>query len=258
MSKTKAPFETVRPGCVRFRPSTEVLLHRWGQGCDESPHTGARHILQASGYSFRSIGGKHYVEGLKCPHCESEQVAERGEAPMPACFVVPGTYRPRGSVPTSVHCAACGQASKPSNLVETLYDSKPARLAFLQKHCGGAKPIEQRWTAARHDGLLALANSAEAALDEVADQFPKEAELCLCFAIERPNVAELEKLPYVKVPLSDRGEVKAAAWHGAAPTLDERARYMAWQRRAQETRRREIERRTRLVAAELERELPPL
>jgi hypothetical protein len=144
---------------------------------------------------------------------------------------------------------------KPSQLVEALYPSKPRRLAFLQKHCGGARPQEQRWVAARHDGKVALADSAEAAMDAVADQFPKEAELCLLLGIEQPNVADLE-LPHVTVPLSERGEVKALGWHGERPTLDEQARYQAWHRRAKERRQREIERRTRLVRAELERETP--
>ncbi|MDH3653327.1 MAG: hypothetical protein OEN21_03585 [Myxococcales bacterium] len=222
--KAKAPFETVRPGCARFQPSLEKLLHRWAQGCDENPHSGARHILQASGYTFRSVGGVNYAVGLACPACEAAQVAERGEAVTPSCFLVLGSYRPKGSTPTSVKCAACGQVSKPSNLAETLYDSKPKRLAFLQKHCAGARPQEQRWVAARHDGKVVLADSAEAAMDEVADQFPKEAELCLCFGIEQPNVAELE-LPYVTVPLSERGEVKVLVWHGERVTPNEQARH---------------------------------
>jgi len=127
---------------------------------------------------------------------------------------------------------------------------------FLQAHCAGARPPEQRWVAARHDGKVALADCAEAALDEVApDQFPKEAELCLCFGIERPDVAELE-LPYVRVPLSERGEVTVLGWHGERVTPGEEARHAKWLRRAKEERQREIERRTRLVQAEIERETP--
>jgi len=152
--KAKAPFETVRPGCARFQPSLEKLLHRWAQGCDENPHSGARHILQASGYTFRSVGGVNYAVGLACPACEAAQVAERGEAVTPSCFLVLGSYRPKGSTPTSVKCAACGQVSKPSNLAETLYDSKPKRLAFLQstarargrKNSGGwLRGMTARW-----------------------------------------------------------------------------------------------------------------
>ena len=181
----KTPFNVVRPGAVRFAPSLEVLLARWARGCDESPHTTARHILQASGYTFRSVGGEHYAVGFKCPACDAEQVSERGEAPTPSCCLTAGgEYRPGGqSNPRSLRCRACGRVFKPSQLVEALYDSKPKRLAFLQKHCGGAKPQEQRWVAARHDGKVAVAADAEAAMDEVApDTFPAEMELCLLLA----------------------------------------------------------------------------
>ena len=68
-------------------------------------------------------------------------------------------------------------------------------------------------------------------------------------------MAELE-LPYVTVPLSDRGEVTVLGWHGERVTPSEEARHASWHRRAKETRQREIERRTRLVRAELERETP--
>ena len=88
------------------------------------------------------------------------------------------------------------------------------------------------------------------------DSFPPEVELCLCFAIEKPaNVAGLE-LPYVAVPLSERGEITRLGWHGERPSGDEQARHAKWLRRAKEARHREIERRTRLVRAELERETP--
>jgi hypothetical protein len=258
--KAKAPFETVRAGCVRLRPSTEVLLARWARGCDESPHTSATHVLNASGFSFVSVVGENtgtYAQNFACPHCESEQAAERGAPPTPSCFLTGGQYRPRGqSNPRSLQCRACGRVTKPSALVEHLYPSKPKRLAFLQKHCGGARPIEGRWVAARHDGKVAVAADAEAAMDEVApDTFPSEMELCLLLAIEQPNVAELE-LPFVKVALSERGEVKALGWHGERPTPAEQARHASWQRRAREQRQREIERRTRLVRAEIERETP--
>lgn len=257
MSKEeKAPFQTVRPGWVRFVPSLEVLLARWARGCDENPHTTARHILQASGYTFRSVGGEHYAVGFKCPVCEAEQVAERGEAPTPACFLVGGDYRPGRSNPKSLRCRACGRVSKPSFLVEHVYASKPKRRAFLEQHCAGARPREQRWVAARHDSKVGLADSAEAAMDAVADQFPKEAKLCLCLGIEKPSVAELEKLPFVTVPLSERGEVTVLSWHGERVTPKEQALHANCQRRAKERRQREIERRTRLVRAELERETP--
>jgi hypothetical protein len=255
--KEKLPFDVVRPGCARFRPSTEVLLVRWAQGCDEDPHSGARHILQASGYTFRSVGGVNYAVGLACPACEAAQVAERGEAVTPSCFLVPGSYRPKGSTPTSVKCAACGQVSKPSFLVEALYDSKPKRLAFLQKHCGGSRPREWRWVAARHDGKVAVSGDAESVMDLAApDTFPPEMELCLLLGIEQPiDAADLE-LPYVTVLLSDRGEVTVLGWHGERVTPSEEARHASWHRRAKERRQREIERRTRLVRAELERENP--
>jgi len=153
--KEKLPFDVVRPGCARFTPSLEVLLHRWAQGCDEDPHSGARHILQASGYTFRSVGGVNYAVGLACPACEAEQVAERGEALTPSCFLVPGSYRPKGSTPTSVKCAACGQVSKPSILAATLYDSKLARRRFLEQQCAGSRPRERRWVAAPRKGKAA-------------------------------------------------------------------------------------------------------
>lgn len=77
----------------------------------------------------------------------------------------------------------------------------------------------------------------------------------MCFGIERPDVAELE-LPYVRVPLSERGEVTVLGWHGERVTPGEEARHAKWLRRAKEERQREIERRTRLVQAEIERETP--
>lgn len=258
--KEKPPFDVVRPGCARFTPSTEVLLARWARGCDENPFTSATHVLKESGFSFVSLVGEHagtYAQGFACPHCESEQAAARGEAPTPSCFLTGGQYRPGGqSNPRSLQCRACGRVSKPSALVEAMYPSKPKRLAFLQEHCGGAKPIEQRWVAARHDGKVAVAADAETAMDEVApDTFPPEMDSCLLLAIEQPNVAELE-LPYVAVPLSDRGEVTVLRWHGERITPSEEARHASWHRRAKERRQREIERRTRLVRAELERETP--
>jgi hypothetical protein len=68
-------------------------------------------------------------------------------------------------------------------------------------------------------------------------------------------VAELE-LPYLTVELSERGEVKALGWHGERPTVNEEARHAGWLRRARQQRQRELDRRTRLVRAELERETP--
>ncbi len=259
--KEKLPFNVVRPGCARFVPSLEVLLARWAQSCDENPHLSATHVLKASGFSFLSLAGEHagtYAVGFKCPHCEAEQVAERGALPTPSCFLTNGHYRPHGqqSNPRSLQCRACNRLSKPSFLIEALYPSKPKRLAFLQKHCGGAKPVERRWVAARHDGKVAVAGDAESAMDLAApDTFPPEMELCLLLGIEPPIAADLE-LPYVTVPLSERGEVTVRGWHGERVTPSEEARHASWHRRAKETRRREIERRTRLVRADLERETP--
>ncbi|MDH3201593.1 MAG: hypothetical protein OEM15_11935 [Myxococcales bacterium] len=259
--KAKAPFETVRAGCARFTPSLEVLLARWAAGCDESPHTSATHILKESGFSFVSLVGKlagTYAQGFACPHCGAKEAAERGEAPTPSCFLTGGQYRASGqSNPRSLQCRSCGRVTKPSALVEHLYPSKPKRLAFLQQHCGGAKPQEQRWTAARHDGAVAVAGDAESAMDRVApDTFPPEMELCLLLGIEQPiDAADLE-LPYVAVALSERGEIKTLGWHGERPSMDEQARYHTWHRAAARERQKEIERRTRLVTAELEREVP--
>jgi hypothetical protein len=169
---------------------------------------------------------------------------------------VSGHYRPNNSNPTSVKCAACGRFTLPSELPEYLHPTKPKRLAFLEAHCGGVKPQERRWVAARLDGKVATATEAEGAVDQVSpDTFAPEVELCLLLAIEKPNVAELE-LPYVAVELSERGEVKALGWHGERPTVNEEARRTDWLRRAKQQRQREIERRTRLVRAELERETP--
>ena len=256
------PFNVVRPGCARFEPSLEKLLSRWAVGCDESPFTNARHVLDASGYAFRSMasktGGEYFAVDFACPHCEAEQVATRGEAPTPACFLTGGSYGPsRAADPRSLRCRACGRVSKPSFLVEHLHPSKPERKAFLEQHCRGARPPERQWVAARHDGTVAVATEAEAAIDEVAPStFPPEVEICLCFAIEQPaNVAELE-LPYARVPLSERGEITRLGWHGEPPTANEQARHGKWLRRAKEARQREIERKMRLVRDELERETP--
>jgi hypothetical protein len=83
-----------------------------------------------------------------------------------------------------------------------------------------------------------------------------EIELCLVLAIEQPLDAASLDLPYRRVPLSMRGEVKTLGWHGERPTVDEQARYHAWHRAASRERQQEIERRTRLATAELEREVP--
>jgi hypothetical protein len=142
-------------------------------------------------------------------------------------------------------------------LVEHLYPSKPERLTFLEEHCEGVKPQEQRWVAARHEGEAAIAEVAEDAVDRVVETtYPPEIELCLMLAIEQPlDVASLD-VPYLRVPLSTRGEVKTLGWHGERPTLSEQARYHAWHRAASRERQQEAERRTRLVTAELEREVP--
>jgi hypothetical protein len=146
---------------------------------------------------------------------------------------------------------------KPSALVEHLHHSKPKRRAFLEAHCGGAKPQEQRWVVAHHEEKTAIAEVAEDAVDRVIETaYRPEIELCLVLAIEQPLDAASLDLPYRRVPLSMRGEVKTLGWHGERPTVDEQARYHAWHRAASRERQQEIERRTRLATAELEREVP--
>ena len=263
MSESKQPkFETVRQGCVRVRPSTEVLLARWAQGCDENPFTSARHVLKKSGFSFVSLVGKHagtYARDFECPHCGEKESAERGEAPTPSCFLTAGSYRPRGqqSNPDSLQCRACARVTKPSVLVEHLYPSKPARLAFLQEHCGGSQAVELRWTIARLEGKTAIAEVTEDAIDRVVETaYPSEIELCMVLAIEPPIEAASLDLPYLPVLLSTRGEVKTLGWHGERPTAGEQARYHTWHHTASRERQQEIERRTRLATAELAREVP--
>jgi hypothetical protein len=142
-------------------------------------------------------------------------------------------------------------------LVEHLYPSKPERLTFLEEHCERVKPQEQRWVAARHEGKAAIAEFAEDAVDRVVETtYPSEIELCLMLAIEQPLDAASLGLAFLRVPLSTRGEVKTLGWHGERPTLNEQARYHAWHRAASRERQQEAERRTRLVTAELEREVP--
>jgi len=97
---------------------------------------------------------------------------------------------------------------------------------------------------------------AEDAVDRVVETvYPTEIELCLVLAIEHPLDAASLDLPHLRVPLSTRGEVKTLGWHGERPTADEQARYNAWHRAASRERQQEIERRTRLATAELEREV---
>ena len=67
-------------------------------------------------------------------------------------------------------------------------------------------------------------------------------------------MAELE-LPYVTVPLADRGEVTVLAWHGEKPTGNEKARHEDWLRRVRQERTAEIEQRTAVFRAELEHTL---
>jgi hypothetical protein len=254
--RSKGPFDVVREGCARFVPSLDTLLARWAEGCDQSFHTNAGHILKASGYTFRSIDGRHFAEGFACPHCAAERVADRSKEATPSCFLVGGNYQPNGGTPRSLQCRACRGVTRPSALPEYLHPTKPKRRAFLEAHCGGAKPQERRWVAARLDGKVATASEAETAIDKVSpDTFSPQVELCLLLAIETPNLAELE-LPYLTVELSERGEVKALGWHGERPTVNEEARHADWLRRARRQRQREIERRTQLVRAELERETP--
>jgi hypothetical protein len=73
--------------------------------------------------------------------------------------------------------------------------------------------------------------------------------------IEQPIDAASLDLPYLRVPLSARGEIKTLGWHGEQPTVNEQARYHAWHRAASRERQQEIERRTRLATVELEREI---
>ena len=54
----------------------------------------------------------------------------------------------------------------------------------------------------------------------------------------------------------ERGEVKALGWHGERPTGTEEARHADWLHRQRQKRQQEIERRVRLLRAELERETP--
>jgi hypothetical protein len=249
-------FETVRQGCVRFVPSVEVLLARWAEACDRSTHTGAPRILEASGHTLRFFDGTLRAVDFACPHCEAELVAERDKPPRPACYAVGGDYRPDRSNPKSVQCAACRATMKPSALIEHLHPSKPKRREFLELHCRGAKPQERRWVVAHHEGKTATAEMAEDAVDRVVETaYPPEIELCLMLAIEQPLDAASLDLPYLRVPLSTRGEVKTLGWHGERPTVDEQARYHAWHRAASRERQQEIERRTRLATAELEREV---
>jgi hypothetical protein len=254
---TKAPFEVVRQGCARFVPSLELLLTRWAEGCDQSPHTTATVILEASRHRFVYADGRPCVEDFPCPACGAELVAERGKPPRPACYFVGGTYGPgNSSNPRSLQFEACGAVTKPSALVEHLYPSKPKRRKFLETRCGGAKPQERRWVAARLDGKVLVSPEAEAAIDELTEStYPPAVELCLLVAIEAPSgVAELE-LPHVTVPLTERGEVKVLAWHGERPSGNEQGRHADWLRRAREERQREIEKRTAVFRGELERTL---
>jgi len=249
-------FETVRQGCVRFVPSVEVLLARWAEACDHSPHTSATRILEASGYTLRFFDGTCRAVDFACPHCKAELVAERGKPPRPTCYAVGGDYRPDRSNPRSVQCEACRAITKPSALVEHLHPSKPKRRKFLEAHCGAAKPQERRWVVTHHEGKTATAEMTEDAVDRVVESaYPSEIELCLMLAIEQPIDAASLDLPYLRVSLSTRGEVKTLGWHGERPTVAEQARYHAWHRAAARERQQEIERRTRLATAELEREV---
>lgn len=251
---TKAPFEVVREGCARFAPSLELLLTRWAEGCDRNPHTSATAILEASRHRTVYVDGRRRVEDLPCPACGAELVAERGKPPRPALYFVGGTYRPgANSNPRSLQCEACNFVTKPSGLVEHLYPSKPKRRKFLETHCGGSKPQEWRWVVARHDGKTVLAAEAEDAVDQLTETtYPREIELCLLLGIEAPSgVAELE-LPYVAVPLTDRGELTVLAWHGERPSGNEQARHADWLRRVKQERAAEIEQRTAAFRAELQ------
>lgn len=69
-----------------------------------------------------------------------------------------------------------------------------------------------------------MAADAEGAIDGVPENtYPPEVELCLLLAIEAPlGMAEIE-LPYVTLPLTDRGEVTVLAWHGEKPMGNEEA-----------------------------------
>jgi len=250
-------FETVRQGCVRFVPSLEVELSRWAEGCDHNPHTSAPRILKASGYTLSFVDGKLRVDDFACPHCEAELVAERDKPSRPACYAVGGDYRPDGSNPKSIQCEACRAIWKPSALVEHLHPSKPERQRFLETHCGGAKPQEKRWVVAHHEGTTATAEMAEDAIDRVVETaYPPEIDACLVLAIEQPLDAVSLDLPYLRVPLSASGLIKTLGWHGERPTVNEQARYHVWHRAASRERQQEIDRRTRLATAELEREVP--
>jgi hypothetical protein len=257
MSESEQPkFETVCEGCARFVPSPEVLLARWAEACDLNPHTTAIHILEAGGYTLRYFDSTLRAVDFACPHCEAELVTERDKPSRPACHTVGGDYRPDRSNPKSIQCEACRAHMKPSALVEILYPSKPKRLEFLEAHCGGAKPQEKRRVVARHEGKTATAEGAEDAIDRVVESaYPPEIELCLMLTIEQPIDAASLDLPYLRVPLSARGEIKTLGWHGEQPTVNEQARYHAWHRAASRERQQEIERRTRLATVELEREI---
>jgi hypothetical protein len=101
-----------------------------------------------------------------------------------------------------------------------------------------------------------LALEAEDAIDELVEStYPAEIELCLLLGIEAPlDAAELE-LPFVAVPLTERGEVKVLGWHGERPTVNEEARHADWLRRVDAERQREIEQRTAAFRAELKHTL---
>jgi hypothetical protein len=205
---------------------------------------------------LRFFDGTLRVVDFACPNCKTELVAERDKPPRPACYAVGGDHSPDRNYPKSFQCEACRTLWKPSALVEHLHPSKPERRAFLEAHCGGAKPQERRWVVAHHEGKTATVEMAEDAVDRVVETaYPPEIELCLVLAIEQPLDAVSLDLPYLRVSIGARGEIKTLGWHGEQPTVNEQARYHAWHRAASRERRQEIERRTRLATAELEREI---
>jgi hypothetical protein len=103
---------------------------------------------------------------------------------------------------------------------------------------------------------VSVAAEADDAIDELVEStYPAEIELCLLLGIEAPlDAAELE-LPFVAVPLTERGEVKVLGWHGERPTVNEEARHAEWLRRVDAERKREIEQRTAAFRAELKHTL---
>jgi hypothetical protein len=226
------PFDIIRPGRVRVEPDPKALARVWRKGVDRDQHISIVQLYEAVGLRQPEI---------PCPNCGAKIITATG---APAIRFKAGNYGPSRDQPTTSLCDACGGRERPSETVERLFDTVSEQLAFMAKHCGGAKPPELAYDVARYGDQAAMDLDTLSATQRV--QPPEHdctVELCRVLAITEPIdvLKAAPDLPFVRVPTDPQGHV-LKEWHGTPLNATERGRLDAARREVRRRGEAEIER----------------